>query len=131
MDKPKPLVPSDVGAAVAAPGPPGTLPATVPRLPEPARETAAETARAAEPDRAPAVATAGLGAALAAGLVRAASARAKRAKTRPTNSGAMPPPLSVTVITALPSAERMTPVTTVVPGAVCLRALDRRLAMTW
>ncbi len=40
-------------------------------------------------------------------------------------------PLSVTVTTALPSAESMTPVTTVVPGSVCLRALDNKLASTW
>ena len=65
------------------------------------------------------------------GFFREASARVKRAKTRPTNSGAIPGPLSVTVTTALPSGVRRTPVTTVVPGPVCLRALESKWASNW
>ena len=62
---------------------------------------------------------------------REASARAKREKILLWNSAGIPGPSSVTVTTTLPSADRITPVTTVVPVSVCLRALESRLARTW
>lgn len=43
----------------------------------------------------------------------------------------MPAPSSVTVTATPPSTDRDTPVTTVVPARVCLRALESRLTRTW